>query len=391
MKSILIILMLALLLISGKKLALEISPKLENELCKSAYYPSKNRNTDYVVTTFIDSAIQKQANKSLLESLKEYDADYGCVLIMETSTGKIRSMVNLTKQSNGKYKDTLNYAVYEFSEPGSFIKTFDLMALLEDKKADTSTIYSSHKGEVKFYGKKVRDSHKGGYGDLSLGNAFLYSSNTIFAQAIEKAYSSNPKQFTDKFNQYGLNQDLGLVFANTNNQFIPQPFSKDWSKISLPWISFGYGLSFSPIKILTYYNAIANKGEMVKPLFLSEIKTASGYSKSYSKSVLNPKICSDNTIAILQDLLRKVVTDGTGSSCNTSQVAIAGKTSTTQILYEDTTSKPKFSSGFVGYFPENNPKYTLISIVNNPQVDKSYYGFDVAGMVVKDIAENIKL
>lgn len=342
MKSILIILMLALLLISGKKLALEISPKLENELCKSAYYPSKNRNTDYVVTTFIDSAIQKQANKSLLESLKEYDADYGCVLIMETSTGKIRSMVNLTKHKNCKYKDTLNYAVYEFAEPGSFIKTFDVMALLEDEKADTSTVYSSHKGEVKFYGQKVRDSHKGGYGDLSLGNAFLYSSNTIFAQAIEKAYSNNPKQFIDKFNEYGLNQDLGLVFANTNNQFIPQPNSNEWLPISLPWISFGYGLSLSPIKILTYYNAIANNGEMVKPLFLSEIKNASGNSKSYSKSVLNPKICSENTIAILQDLLRKVVTDGTGSSCKINKVAISGKTSITQILYDEVILKQNF-------------------------------------------------
>lgn len=382
--------MLVLLLISGKKLALEISPKLENELCKSVYYPSKNKQTDYVVTTFIDSTIQKQANKSLLESLKEYDAYYGCVLIMETNTGKIRSMVNLTKLNNGKYKDTLNYAVYEFSEPGSFIKTFDLMALLEDKKADTSTIYSSHKGEVKFYGQKVRDSHKGGYGDLSLGNAFLYSSNTIFAQAIEKAYSNNPKQFIDKFNEYGLNQDLGLVFANTNNQFIPQPNSNEWLPISLPWISFGYGFSLSPIKILTYYNAIANNGEMVKPLFLSEIKNASGDSKSYSKSVLNPKICSENTIAILQDLMRKVVTNGTGLSCKTSQVAIAGKTSTSQILYDEGNSKAKFSSGFVGYFPEKNPKYTLIAIVNNPQVDKSYYGFDIAGLVVKDIATHIK-
>ena len=169
MKSILIILMLALLLISGKKLAVEISPKLENELCKSAYYPSKNKHTDYIVTTFIDSTIQKQANKSLLESLKEYDADYGCVILMETNTGKIRSMFNLTKQNNGKYKDTLNYAVYEFSEPGIFIKTFDLMALSEEKKAGTSTVYSSHKGEVKFYSQKIRDNHKGGYGDLSLG------------------------------------------------------------------------------------------------------------------------------------------------------------------------------------------------------------------------------
>lgn len=264
------------------------------------------------------------------------------------------------------------------------------MALLEDKKADTSTVYSSNKGEVEFYGQKVRDSHEGGYGDLSLGNALLYSSNTIFTQAIHKAYSDNPKQFTDKFTYYGLNKDINLVFGNTNEQFIPQPNSKNWSNISLPWMSFGYGITLSSVKILTYYNAIANNGEMVKPLFLSEIKNRSGESKKYTKSILNSKICSQSTIAKLQDLLRKVITNGTGLNCKSDNIAISGKTSTAQINYNNVNTKPQYTSGFVAYFPTIKPKYTVMAVVNNPNIDKSYYGADLAGIVIRKIAENIK-
>jgi cell division protein FtsI (penicillin-binding protein 3) len=148
-----------------------------------------------------------------------------------------------------------------------------------------------------------------------VGTALLYSSNTIFAQAIITAYLNKPKQFADKFAQYGLNKDLNLAFGNTNEQFIPQQKSKNWSNISLPWMSFGYGFTSSPVKILTYYNAIAKNGEIVKPLFLSEIKNKAGQSKVYSKNVLDPKICFQSTITKLQDLMRKVVTNDTGSKC----------------------------------------------------------------------------
>lgn len=390
MKSITSILLVSLLFLGCKKDELLVNSKIENELTKSAYYPTKEMSKDYVVSTFINDTIQKIAQDNLSEILKEYEADHGCVLVMETKTGKICSMVNLTRLKNGSYKDKLNYAVYEYAEPGSFVKTLDLMALLDDKKADTSNVYSSNNGEVEFYGQKVRDSHEGGYGNLSLGNALLYSSNTIFAQAVSKSYSSNPKQFTDKFAQYGLNKDLNLAFGNTNEQFIPQPNAKEWNNLSLPWMSFGYGLTLSPIKILTYYNAIANNGEMVKPLFLAEVKNKEGDSKLYSKSVLNPKICSESTVLKIQDLMRKVVTNGTGSSCKSDKIAISGKTSTVQTNYDKENSTPQYTSGFVGYFPSNKPKYTVLVLVNNPKVTKELYGADLAGIIVRKIAEIIK-
>jgi len=376
--------------ISCSKSELEISKEVENEIVSNVYSISPTESKEYVVSTFIDSAMQQVSTKALTKSLKSYNADYGTVVIMETKTGKIRSMVNLDRNNSGKYVTGIKYAIYDHLEPASFIKTFDVMALLEDQKADTSTVYSSRNGEIRYYGKLIRDSHKGGYGDISLGKALIYSSNTIFAQAIEQVYSKKPIEFTSKFKTYKLGEDLDLPFDNASNSLIPQPKSQYWSSISLPWMAFGYGLMLSPIEILTYYNAIANNGEAVKPLFVNEIKNNHGQSKRFEKKVLKTKICSNTTILKIQDLLRKVVTSGTGSNAKSDKVKIAGKTASIQINYGKEGSRAQFASGFVGYFPSNKPKYSIITIISNPKVDKSNYGVDLAGAVVKEIGEKVK-
>jgi cell division protein FtsI (penicillin-binding protein 3) len=388
--NILSILLISFCLFSCTKSELEISKKLENELASNAYSNSPTESKEYVMSTYIDSTMQQVSTKALTKSLESYNADYGTVVIMETKTGKIRSMVNLEKNDSSEYVTVTKYAIYEHLEPASFIKTFDVMSLLEDKKADTSTVYSSHNGEVSFNGKMIRDSHKGGHGDISLGKALIYSSNTIFAQAITQAYSKNPVEFTSKFKTFQLGDDLDLPFANTSNSIIPQPNSKKWSSISLPWMAIGYGLKLSPIKILTYYNAIANNGEVVKPLFLNEIKNNQGQSKRFEKKVLKPKICSDKTIYQIQDLLRKVVTSGTGSNAKSDKVKISGKTSSIQINYGKEGTRAQFASGFVGYFPSEKPKYSIITIISNPKVDNSNYGVDLAGIVVREIGEKVK-
>lgn len=377
-----------LLIVSCKKKPLILSKNQENNIVTSNYRFNNKFVKDLEVITFLDSNLQKQSHKALLQSIQNNDADNGCVLVMETNTGKVRAMVNLESINGNVIESKTNYAIQKYIEPGSFVKTFDLMALLEDKKADTSTVYSSHNGEVSFYGKKIRDSHEGGYGDLSLGNALVYSSNTIFAQAITQAYKDNPNQFVSKFKNYQLGTNLDIPFTNTNNQIIPQPNSSQWSAISIPWMSFGYGMSLSPIQILTYYNGIANGGEVVKPMFLSEIKNGEGQIIKYSKKVLKSKVCSNKTLVQMQDLLRKTVMKGTGLSCKSESIAISGKTSSVQINYGKPGTTKQFLSGFVGYFPSAKPKYSIIVILSNPK--KVYYGADVAGVVVKKIAEKIK-
>jgi cell division protein FtsI (penicillin-binding protein 3) len=376
--------------ISCNKSELEISKKLENKLVTDAYAKRPLKDKEYIVTTNIDTATQHVATVELLKCVKQYNADYGTVILMETSTGKIRSMVNLEKNNSGEYITGVNNAIYGKLEPASFIKPFDLMALLEDNKADTSSVYSSHNGEIRYYGKLIRDSHKGGYGDISLGKALIYSSNTIFAQAIDQVYSKKPIEFTSKFKKYQLGVNLDLPFTSTSKSIIPQPNSRYWSSISLPWMGFGYGLMLSPIEILTYYNAIANNGEAVKPLFVNEIKNNLGQNKRYEKKVLKSKICSDTTTFKIQDLLRKVVTSGTGSNAKSDKIQISGKTASIQINYGKEGSRAQFASGFAGYFPSNKPKYSIIVIISNPIVDKLNYGVDLAGIVVREIGENVK-
>ena len=388
--NILSILLISFCLFSCSKSELEISKKLEIKLVTDAYAKKPLKDKEYIVSTNIDTTIQSVATVELKKYLKQYNADYGTVVIMETKTGKIRSMVNLEKNDSGKYVTGIKYAIYDHLEPASFIKTFDVMALLEDQKADTSTVYSSRNGEIRYYGKLIRDSHKGGYGDISLGKALIYSSNTIFAQAIDQVYSKKPIEFTSKFKKYQLGVNLDLPFTTTSKPIIPQPNSKYWSSISLPWMAFGYGLMLSPIEILTYYNAIANNGEALKPLFVNEIKNNLGQSKRYEKKVLKSKICSDTTIFKIQDLLRKVVTSGTGSNAKSDKIQISGKTASIQINYGKEGSRAQFASGFVGYFPSNKPKYSIITIISNPKVDKSNYGVDLAGIVVREIGENVK-
>lgn len=376
-----------LLIGSCKKNPLILSKNQENNILTSNYRFDNKFVKDIEVITFLDSNLQKQSHKALTQSVQFCDADNGCVLVIETNTGKVRAMVNLESINGIVRESKTNYAVQNYIEPGSFVKTLDVMALLEDKKADTSTVYSSNNGKVTFYGKTIQDTNKGGYGDLSLGNALVYSSNTVFATAISQAYKSSPNQFVSKFKQYHLGTNLKIPFANANNQIIPQPNSSQWSAISLPWMAFGYGLRLSPVQVLSYYNTIANNGEIVQPLFLAEIKNKEGQSKQHDKRVLASQIASKSTITQIKDLLRKVVVNGTGLSCKSQRVAISGKTTSVQINYDKSGTNKQFFSGFVGYFPSEKPKYSIIVIINNPK--KVYYGADVAGAVVKKIAEKV--
>lgn len=374
--------------LSCSKAPLELTPLQEQKIASTVYeHKDTLPSEEFSITTFIDSTIQNQSKELLLQSIQDNDADNGCVLVMETNTGKVRAMVNLESIKGKVIESKINYAIQNYMEPGSFMKTFDVMALLEDKKADTSTVYSSNNGKVTFYGKTIQDTHEGGYGNLSLGNALVYSSNTIFATTITQTYKNNPNQFLSKFKQYHLGTNLDLPFSNSDNQIIPQPSSSKWSAISLPWMSFGYGLTLSPIQVLSYYNTIANNGEVVQPLFLAEIKNKESQSKQYDKRVLASQIASKSTITQIQYLLKQVVDKGTGLSAKSDQVAISGKTTSVQINYAKAETKINYSSGFVGYFPSSKPKYSIIVILNNPK--KVYYGADVAGVVVKKIAEKV--
>lgn len=343
----------------------------------------------YDIISTIDVYIQDIAHHALLKQLQHYDADHGCVVVMETKTGKIKAISNLGKAKDSTYYETINYAVAESHEPGSTFKLAGLMALLDDNLVDTTAVFDSQGGVIKYSGKSVRDSHKGGYGKVSLARGFELSSNTIMVQAVYNNYKNDPKKFVAHLNDYGLNKPLGLPFRGEGTPYIPQVGDKHWSAISLAWMGFGYGVLQTPLQTLTFYNAVANNGEMVKPIFVSEIKEWNKTIKKFDKEIINPKICSQETINKLKAVLGNVVKKGTGSKLYSKDFSMAGKTGTAQVDYAKGGEHQYYASSFVGYFPADEPKYSCIVVIHKPNVAKGYYGADVSGPVFKRIAQKI--
>ncbi|HLF52193.1 penicillin-binding protein [Flavobacterium sp.] len=369
---------------------------LKQKIAKGQWKPIRDVNEvepqdGYDIISTIDVYIQDIAHHALLKQLELFEADHGCVVVMETKTGQVKAISNLGRHANGSYYETTNYAVAESHEPGSTYKLADLMALLDDKKVDTSAVFDSKGGVITYSGKKVRDSHEGGYGKISLARGFEVSSNTIMVQAVYENYKNDPSKFVNHLNSYGLNNRLGLQFEGEGKPRVPQPTDKDWSNISLPWMAFGYGVSITPLQTLTYYNAVANNGEMVKPQFVSEIKAWNRTIKKYNKEVINPKVCSEETILKLKAVLENAVKRGTGSKLYSKDFSMAGKTGTAQANYATKGGSEKhYISSFVGYFPADTPKYSCIVVVHEPNTSKNnYYGADVAGPVFKRIAQKI--
>ena len=367
--------------------------RMMQKIAKNQWKPINDNNElepqdglDIIST--IDVYIQDIAHHALLKQLEYYEADHGCVVVMETKTGEIKAISNLGRAKDGSYYETQNYAVAESHEPGSTFKLLDLIALLDDKKADTSSVYDSNGGVIEFYKRKVRDSHKGGYGKISLAKGFEVSSNTILVQAVYDAYKDNPKQFVDRINSYGLNKPLGLQLIGEGKPVIHQPGTKGWSGVSLPWMAFGYGVSLTPLQTLSLYNAVANDGVMVKPLFVKEIKEWNTTVKKFDTEIIHPKIASDEALIKVRKVLENVVKRGTGSKLYSKDFSMAGKTGTAQANYRDK-SKLHYVSSFVGYFPADQPKYSCIVVVHKPNVAAGYYGADVAGPVFKRIAQKI--
>ena len=346
----------------------------------------------YDVYTTIDVNIQDIAHHALLEQLEKYKADHGCVVVMETKTGEVKAIANLGRNSLGSYYERRNYAVWESHEPGSTFKLMAITAALEDKVIDTSDVVDTEKGILTFYGKKVRDSKSGGYGKISISEAFEVSSNTGIVKAIDQAYSKKPSKFVDRLYDMSLNEKLDLPIIGESSPIIPDPRIKNkrWSGIALQWMAYGYGVSFTPLQTLAFYNAIANDGVMVKPQFLKEVKAFDETIVPFEREVINERVCSKETVAKVQQLLKNVVDKkhGTGHKLYSKNFSMAGKTGTCQKDYRDK-EKLNYISSFAGYFPADNPKYSCIVVIHEPDKSVGYYGADVSGPVFKKIAQKI--
>lgn len=370
--------------------------RMKQKIAKGQWKPINDNNEREPVdgkdiVTTIDVNIQDIAHHSLLRQLEYYNAEHGCVVVMETKTGEIKAISNLGINSVGKYYEKRNYAIYESHEPGSTFKLMSMVAALESGAIDTSTIVDTGKGRYKMHGRYIHDSKRGGYGKISAARALEVSSNIGFARLIDENFEKTPEKFINILKRMHLNELLGLPIKGEGNPEIPSPGDKKWSKNALPSIAYGYNLRLTPLQILTFYNAIANNGEMVKPKFVKEIRSRNKYVKRFDKEIIDSQICSKETIDKVQEILKNVVIRGTGIKLYDKNFSMAGKTGTARTEYwmPDWESNRRYISSFTGYFPAENPKYSCIVVIHKPDLKKGYYGADVSGPVFKDIAHKI--
>ena len=368
--------------------------RLKQKIAKGQWKPVSDENEleprdGFDVVTTIDINIQDIAHHSLLSQLEYYEAEHGTVVVMEVGTGAVRALANLGRTAKGTYYEKLNYAVGESHEPGSTFKTIAFAAALEDRAIDTAQIVDTRLGSKAFYGRMITDTK--GHGKISAARALEVSSNIGLASLIDEAYSQEPQRWLDYFKQWRLDTVLGLPISGEGRPEIPRPGDRKWSKNALPSMAYGYNLRMTPLQILTFYNALANDGTMVKPRFVDRIIGDNKVIHEYHPEVIHPKIMSDQTLAQVRDVLEHIVTRGTGRALYSEYFSIAGKTGTARTEYwmEDWEDNRRYISSFAGYFPADQPKYSCIVVIHKPSTKKGYYGADVTGPVFKRIAQKI--
>lgn len=345
-----------------------------------------------VVTSF-DKDIQEVAHSELERQLKISRAESGTVILMEVSTGFIKAVVNLSLNKDSTFSESFNYAIAGREVPGSTFKLASLMAGLEDNKFKLTDKLNA-KGNYKIYNKVYRDANQGkGYGMLTVQEAFEKSSNVI-APLLYNSYINDPENFMKRLGEFGLLNPLGIEIPGELGPKFYKPGDTLWSPLSIPSIAIGYEYQQTPLHMCAFYNAVANKGKFLKPLFVKEIRKGGITIKSFQPTVIKEKICSDKTLNSLISCLKGVMIKGTGVALKTSQFSIAGKTGTSHFPgknkgYSDNPNdEVDYQTAFAGFFPADNPIYTCVVIISKPKGEKRYAA-QVAGPVFVAIANKI--
>jgi len=350
----------------------------------------RTRDGNDIITT-IDLDLQDVAHSALLNQLRRHNAHHGTAVLMEVKTGDIKAIVNLEIR-DGRYREVYNYAVGESTEPGSTFKLPALMAALEEGSVDLDDIVDTGDGTIRFYDKVIRDVREGGHGTMTVQEVFEKSSNVGMAKIIYETFKDKPRVFVDRLYSMKLNEKLGIQIRGEGSPLIRYPGDKLWSGLSLPMMSHGYEVQQTPLQILTFYNAVANNGKMVKPRFVSAIAYHGEIVKEFPAEVIASSICSRSTIEKARRMLEGVVENGTATNLKNANYVIAGKTGTAQIANEKygygQGSSVSYQASFAGYFPADNPLYSCIVVVNAPS-NYIYYGNLVAGPVFREIADKV--
>ena len=348
------------------------------------------RDGNDLITT-IDINIQDVAENSLEQHLRQHNADHGCAVLMEVATGEIKAIANLSRNDEGNYVEEFNYVIGEATEPGSTMKLASVLAAMDDGYVEPSDTIEVGSGNWSYYGQAMKDSHAPKSSRLSLQQCFETSSNVGISKMVWQNYAKRPQSFIDRIKSFGLDSKLKLEIEGEGMSRIKNTKDKDWSPVSLPWISIGYEVALTPLQILNFYNTVANNGRMVKPHFIKEIRNHGRLIKSYPVVIMRDSIASQAALKKARVMMEGVVERGTASILNKSPYKIAGKTGTTQILYNKFAYDKihrTYQASFVGYFPADAPKYSCMVVVYAPSNDE-YFGGAVAAPIFKEIADKV--
>ncbi|KAA3643627.1 MAG: PASTA domain-containing protein [Bacteroidetes bacterium] len=346
------------------------------------------------IYTTIDVNLQDVAESALMKQLQKQQADHGTVVLMEVKTGAIKAIANLKRNASGDYYEGYNYAIGESTEPGSTFKLPALIAAIEDGYVDMDDLINCGDGSKKYYDHTMYDSNhdEGGWGKITVQRILEVSSNIGMAEIITRSYGQQPQKFIDHLAKMNLKMPLGIEIAGEGKPYIKNTNDESWSGISLAWMAHGYELQQTPLQILTFYNAVANGGVMVKPKFVEKVTKGRKVVNVIETEVINSKICSKSTIEKVQKALEGVVTDGTARNLRNADYKIAGKTGTAQIANKNYgykyQSNVSYQASFVGYFPADNPEFSCIVVINAPS-QNVYYGNLVAGPIFKEVADKV--
>lgn len=344
------------------------------------------------ILTTLDVQLQDVAEAALRKHLEGHGAGHGCAIVMEVATGDIKAIANLRRNEDGTYEEVYNYAVGESTEPGSTIKTATLIALLEEGDINLNDTVNTGKGKLQLYDHVISDSKENGHGKITVKEVFEVSSNVGVIKLVQKVFKGREKDFVKKLYELKLNEPTGIIIPGEVKPQIRFPGDKGWSGLSMPMMSIGYEIRLTPLQILTFYNAIANNGRMVKPRLVKAYLKHGQVVESFPPQVIQSSICSRSTLKKVHEVLEGVVESGTATNLKNPRYKIAGKTGTAQIAkgrkgYKSG-GRVNYQASFVGYFPAEDPKYSCIVVVNSPS-NSVYYGNVVAGPIFKEISDKV--
>lgn len=352
------------------------------------------------IITTIDVGMQDLAERALIEELKlpQVHGDAGVAIVMEVATGDIKAMVNMTKCADGEYREIKNLAVSNLLEPGSVFKTASIMVALDDGVVDTTYKVDTGCGVWNMYGRDMKDHNwrNGGYQVIGLPRTLEVSSNIGVSRIIDDHYHNHPEKFVEGIYRIGLASDLHLPIAGSTPPRIRMPKKNsrgqwlNWSKTALAWMSIGYETQVPPISTVTFYNAIANNGRMMRPRFISKVMKNGEVVREFPPEVIKERICKEKTLKEMQTILEHVVSQGLGAKAGSKSFKVAGKTGTAQVSQGAGGYKSGVTNyllSFCGYFPADNPKYSCIVCIQKSGLPAS--GGGMSGVVFHHISEGI--